>query len=134
MKLEYLEKYMANNDSIVICKESNTWDNCYNEWNVNYSSILTTLIKEAGKCEAYSSDLFIVWEYSVMKNLKNMIGGEKDYCVFGFRNYGVDGNDFCNCRLRNSDGEYFSIYVITMEIKERSDGILEMEMTLERYK
>ena len=134
MELKYLEKYIAENNGVVLYKESNTWDNCYNEWNINYSSILTTLIKEAGKCEAYSSDLFIVWEYSVMKNLKNMIGGEKDYCVFGFRNYGVDGNDFCNCRLRNSDEEYCSIYVVKMEIVERSDGILEMEIILYRYK
>lgn len=134
MKLEYLEKYLSENNGVVLYKESNTWDNCYNEWSVNYSSILTTLIKEAAKCEGYSSDLFIVWEYNVMNKLKNMIGGEKEYYFFGFRKYGVDGNGFCNSILRNSDGEYFSIYVVKMEIVERNDGILEMEMVLEKYK
>lgn len=132
MKLENLEKYLSENNGHIILKADGTWG--YSEWGVNYSSILTTLIKESAKCEYYSSDLFITWEYSVMENLRNMIGGEKKYCFFGFRDYGVDGNTFCNARLENNDNEYFSIYAITMEVIERSDGILEMEMILSKYK
>ena len=133
MKLEYLEKYLSENNGVVLHEESNTWDNYSKEWNVNYSSILSVLIKEAAKCEFYSSDLFIYW-IDIEKSLHEMKEGDKKYYTFGFRNNGVDGNTFVNARIRCKQ-QYFSIYVLTMEVVDkRSDGILEMEMILYRYK
>ena len=41
--------------------ESGFWSDSWHKWDINYSSILTLLIKEAAKCKRYSSDLFIDW-------------------------------------------------------------------------
>lgn len=60
---------------------------------LNYSSILTKLIQEAGRwCKRYASDLFIDWYY-LMQDINN--GNLDDRTMlFGFREDGVDGNRF----------------------------------------
>lgn len=60
------------------------------KWNINVSSILTTLIKEVGRlCDNYASDLFISWE-EIQKKLDNgTLRGNERY-IFAIRNSGVD--------------------------------------------
>ena len=56
---------------------------------INYSSILTRLIQEAGRiCEFYASDLFIDWR-SIVKALEDGTIETGSY-LFGFRDSGVD--------------------------------------------
>ena len=58
--------------------------------NINYSSILSRLIVEAGKrCEAYASDLFISWE-SMLNDISKIEGNTNLTYYFGFRDMGVD--------------------------------------------
>ena len=56
---------------------------------INYSSILTRLIQEAGRiCEFYASDLFIEWR-SIVEALEDGTIETGSY-LFGFRDSGVD--------------------------------------------
>lgn len=87
----------------VLYREKGYWENnnpyCYGisddgEFRINYSSILSTMIRIAGKtCEHYASDLFISWS-ALMEELK----GNPDYqggkYLFGFRKNGVDHTEF----------------------------------------
>ena len=60
---------------------------------LNYSSILTRLIQEAGRwCKRYASDLFIDWYYLINDIKNNAV--EDRTLLFGFREDGVDGNRF----------------------------------------
>ena len=63
------------------------------EWNINYSSILTKLIQDAGRyCDAWASDLFIIWKYDVDNRLQNR--DTQSFTIkFGFRDTGVDHDD-----------------------------------------
>lgn len=83
------------------------WNNYRGCFDLNYSSILTKLIQEAGRwCEHYASDLFISWK-TVEKELEN--AGLEDTCYyFGFRKMGVDHLPFILNRLNN--GESTEIY------------------------
>lgn len=66
----------------------------YGKWEINYSSILTKLIQEAGRwCEHYASDLFILWNYNIERPLKADIVKTETF-VFAFRESGVDGNSW----------------------------------------
>lgn len=59
------------------------------EVSVNYSSILTKLIQEAGRwCKAYASDLFIFWS-AITERLQNGQLENASY-LFGFYETGVD--------------------------------------------
>lgn len=59
------------------------------ETSINYSSILTKLIQEAGRwCKAYASDLFILWN-TVIKTLESGQAEDASY-LFGFYENGVD--------------------------------------------
>lgn len=71
------------------------------KYEVNYSSILTRLIQEAGRfCERFASDLFIDWE-SVVRWIDNADKGDEIVFLFGFRQDGVDGNSFILSRYNN---------------------------------
>ena len=64
------------------------------KWEINYSSILTKLIQEAGRwCEYYASDLFVQWKYEIDQKLDN---GTlyTDTFVFAFRDSGVDSEEW----------------------------------------
>lgn len=70
------------------------WSNSdYNrKYDINTSEILTELIKEAGKCRNFASDLFIDWirvVYSIHKREK-----KTEVYLFGFRELGVDHYDY----------------------------------------
>lgn len=89
-------------------------------WQVNYSSILSELIKCAGRyCERYSSDLFIEWEGVV--NLLREAETISRTLIFGFRESGVD--EVTDCRV--STGYY---KMMKLEIKTVQDYIY-MELT-----
>lgn len=67
--------------------------------NINYSSILSRLIVEAGKrCEAYASDLFISWE-SMLNDISKIEKNTSLTYYFGFRDMGVDHELFIQTRL-----------------------------------
>lgn len=56
---------------------------------INYSSVLTRLIQEAGRiCEFYASDLFIGWR-TIAESLEDGTIETGSY-LFGFRDSGVD--------------------------------------------
>lgn len=90
---------------------SNSFDE-RGKWEVNLSSELDYLIKEAAKnCVAYASDLFISWASFEKKLYDPNLTNHVEY--FGFRKYGVDHESFIRCRINSNDfTEYESIYVI----------------------
>lgn len=113
----------------VICEESGSWQHSIfgteKEWSINLSSILTRLIKLAGKiCDSYASDLFIDWNI-VERNLKNyeFDGGK---FLFGFRTMGVDGNTYVLSRLNNygkegMKAEIKELYMVEFSVEKHSD-------------
>lgn len=69
-------------------------------WSINYSSILTELIKCAGRyCTNYASDLFIEWE-RIVKHLENPECINCTY-LFGFRDSGVDDASSISYNINN---------------------------------
>lgn len=69
-------------------------------YDINYSSILSRLIFEAGRwCRRFASDLFIDW-YIIQKKLDDGSLKTGTY-LFGFREDGVDGTSFIEARYEN---------------------------------
>ena len=95
-------------------------------FSVNISDIMTRLIKDAARCNSYSSDVF----YSLQKidetvrNYRNF--AEVEPIFIGFRRHGVDGNSFVMCRIGdnpyNAYREYFALYSLTIEQKPDEFG------------
>ena len=82
-------------------------------FDINYSSILTRLIKECGRlCESYASDLFISWGEIVSKLKEKTM--ETSVYLFGIREMGVDHDEFILNRYDNNGWaarhEYRKIY------------------------
>ena len=74
--------------------ETGSYNPLEGKWEINYSSILTRLIQEAGRwCESYASDLFVQWKYGIDQKLDN---GTlyTDTFVFAFRDSGVDSEEW----------------------------------------
>ena len=97
-------------------------------WDVNYSGILSKLIRVAGKtCTAYSSDLFRDW-MRVEEVLRdpNYQGG---LFLFGFRETGVDNTNAVTHRMGCPEcygqNPYKSVWAIDIQV----DGAC-MRMTL----
>lgn len=94
------------------------------QWNLNYSKILTQLIQDAGRyCESYASDLFIQWKYSIDNHLKERYweGGK---FRFGFREFGVDADDWIK---DNESNPYYYRKIRTLEVNIDEDkGTIEM--------
>ena len=95
------------------------WSHSWNpRFDVNYSSILTKLIQEAGRwCESYASDLFIDWTSLVEK------WADRDYeggsYLFGFRQNGVDHLEYVLSRLNSGDSkEYRAVWRLDVEVEE----------------
>ena len=87
----------------------------------NLSSEFSELIKQAGRCNRYASDL--IYDINNVNESLETWTGEKTLFVFGFRRDGVDGNSFVLSRVNNECKEiynihklYFAIYF--MEVKE----------------
>lgn len=88
---------------------------------VNLSSEFTELIRQAARCNRYSSD--IVYDIGNVNDAMEVWTGGKTLFVFGFRRDGVDGNSFVLSRVNNECKEihnihnlYFSIFF--MEVKK----------------
>lgn len=98
---------------------------CFNllkgNWEINYSSILTKLIQEAGRwCEYYASDLFITWN-RIDKKLGNGSMSTESF-VFGFRKDGVDHKEWYELH-RNDVGRYRAVWFLDVTV---NDGKIEM--------
>lgn len=98
---------------------------CFNplkgKWEINYSSILTKLIQEAGRwCEYYASDLFITW-HDIDKKLDDETMGTEQF-IFGFRDNGVDHKEWYELH-KNDVGRYRAVWFLDVTI---NDGKMEM--------
>lgn len=80
---------------------------------VNMSSIYTRLIKDAARCNSYSSDLIISLEF-LDEKLRNFNPREPwTPEIFGFRKMGVDHRAFVESRCEKPGDllrEYFALY------------------------
>lgn len=93
-------------------------------WNINYSDILTFLIQKAGTiCKNYASDLFISWislENKMKQEGQEYAGGKY---LFGFRESGVDHDNYVLSRLNNYGAERLKkdvqeLYMLEISIKK----------------
>jgi len=92
-------------------------------FDINYSSLLTKLIQEAGRwCRSFASDLFISWEPIHRKLLDGSI--ESGTYLFGFREHGVDHDTYIKSRYENEAmygsacHEYRAIWRLDISIAE----------------
>lgn len=144
MKIMKTEKAMLEDFIVDIClgkvkpikQDSGDFNEYRGKYEINYSSVLTRLIQEAGKCEYYASDLFFDWNYMI--DILENIDQPKDFSlirVFGFRESGVDHKAFVDSRLDcpacygRKEEIYHGIYVLTLECRESG----EVKMNLYRY-
>lgn len=120
--------------SRLIKSESGGWSASFQKWSINYSGILSFLIKEAAKCEHYASDLFISWE-EVTERLQH---GESFSSYFGFRRMGVDHEAFIRSRCESLGGalEYRSMYRLDVDFQSGEVHMnlyeLEIDKTISR--
>ena len=88
---------------------------------INYSSILTRLIQEAGRwCERFASDLFIDWNHAWSKITSLSPDSDNLSFLFGFREAGVDHTEWVLARHNESrcpHYEYRKIYRLDAEIE-----------------
>ena len=103
------------------------------DFKINYSSILTRLIKECGRlCESYASDLFITWN-SIVRKLEEKTMDTSAY-LFGIREMGVDHNEFILSRYDNNGcyarHEYRKIY--RLDVIVEGDSIRMMLYEIEK--
>lgn len=91
------------------------------KWEINYSSILTKLIQEAGRwCEYYASDLFVTW-HNIDKKLDDGTMDTEQF-VFGFREDGVDHKEWYELH-KNDTGRYRAVWFLDVTV---NDGKMEM--------
>lgn len=91
-------------------------------WAINYSSILTKLIQEAGRwCEAFASDLFVDWN-NIEEKLKKGEDINATY-LFGFRQSGVDHKDWVEAKGINNS-EYRSVWVLRIDTDKVKNKIV----------
>lgn len=103
-------------------REKGLYNPLKNKWEINYSSILTKLIQEAGRwTERHASDLFIGWE-EIDEILSNPIT-ESTSRIFAFRESGVDGYTFYE---NNKSNLYYYRAVWKLEINLVDIGKIEM--------
>lgn len=90
------------------------------KYDVNYSTILTKLIQDAGRfCESFASDLFIDWG-DVLRFCDANVGNEaKKTFLFGFRQMGVDSGATVENRVMTNDTmsryEYRALWRLDVE-------------------
>lgn len=103
-------------------REIGYFDPLKGKWEINYSSILTKLIQEAGRwCEYYASDLFIMWKYNIDKKLDDGTMDTEQF-VFGFRDDGVDYKEWYELH-KNDTGRYRAVWFLDVTV---NDGKMEM--------
>ena len=92
--------------------------------NLNMSDIFTKLIRDAARCNHYSSDVF--YDMKIIESAMQDFDPEKEFepIWVGFRKLGVDSNGFILSRMDNEfmygplSQNYFALYSLTVEPKE----------------
>lgn len=103
-------------------REIGYFDSLEGKWKINYSSILTKLIQEAGRwCEHYASDLFIIWKCKIDKKLDDGTMSTEQF-VFGFREDGVDHKEWYELH-KNDVGRYRAVWFLDVAV---DNGKMEM--------
>lgn len=98
--------YTIEKDFSRIAYGTNTTEAFGRDFGINYSSILTKLIKECGRlCESYASDLFVDWN-GITQKLKDKTMESSTY-LFGIREVGVDHSEFVLSRYNNNSHAYY---------------------------
>lgn len=93
--------------------ESARWSDYSNKIDVNMSTIYTKLIKDAARCNCYSSDLL----YDIQAFEDRLKTCEPGAVYMGFRKNGVDGENFIVSRCANGSSvynEYFALYKLEL--------------------
>ena len=97
--------------------ETGSYNPLEGKWEINYSSILTRLIQEAGRwCEHYASDLFVQWKYEIEQKLDNGTL-ETDTFVFAFRDSGVDSEEWYE-NHKNEHNYYRAVWFLDVVVDE----------------
>jgi hypothetical protein len=92
--------------------------------NANWSGIYSELVKEAGKCRFFASDIIIDIE-SMERDIQNLVkSGYNAHLerMFGFRESGVDHDAFIESRGIDSP-EYRTVWKIFVDIERTHDTI-----------
>lgn len=104
------------------------------EFGINWCEIQTVLIKEAGKCEAYASDILI--------DINKILNDIHDFKLksgqhwYGFRGYGIDHDNFINARMSNQEmygDTYRCIYCLNIIVTEKGYGT-DKDVSMKLYK
>lgn len=97
-------------------------------WDINYSSILSQLIKSCGEyCDMYASNLFIDWK-RVEEDLNRGEPIDTTY-IFAIRDIGVDNKLYYDIRMENPDLYHYNYHEV-WELKVKGD-VEEREITME---
>ena len=97
--------------------ETGSYNPLEGKWEINYSSILTRLIQEAGRwCESYASDLFVQWKYKIDQKLDNGTLYTNTF-VFAFRDSGVDSEEWYE-NHKNEHNYYRAVWFLDVETNE----------------
>ena len=118
-ELQWKDEQIADLRSIIsgTITETGSYNPLEGKWEINYSSILTRLIQEAGRwCESYASDLFVQWKYKIDKKLDN---GTlyTDTFVFAFRDSGVDSEEWYE-NHKNEHNYYRAVWFLDVVTDE----------------
>lgn len=96
---------------------------------LNMSTIFTELIKQAARCESYSSD--ICYEIQEIMNAISGITPPEtilgETYMFGFRDMGVDHDNFIKSRIENQSDfycHYRRIYLLRFEPDPDCEGFV----------
>lgn len=97
---------------------------------VNLSSMYTKLIRDAARCNSYSSDVFYDLKH-IERRMKEFNPNEEFEPIWiGFRKMGVDGTGYVLSRIDNDtsrgplaktyalSNNYFALYSVTVENRE----------------
>ena len=91
---------------------------------VNISDFFTRLIRDAARCNSYSSDVYYDLRIIDREIKKYKPGQDFEPIFVGFRRHGVDGNAFILSRIEgnpyNVTREYFALYSVMIE--QESEG------------
>ena len=118
-ELQWKDEQIAELRSIIsgTITETGSYNPLEGKWEINYSSILTRLIQEAGRwCESYASDLFVQWKYGIDQKLDN---GTlyTDTFVFAFRDSGVDSEEWYE-NHKNEHNYYRAVWFLDVVTDE----------------
>lgn len=118
-ELQWKDEQIANLKAALagIVTETGSYNPLEGKWEINYSSILTRLIQEAGRwCESYASDLFVQWKYKIDQKLDNGTLYTNTF-VFAFRDSGVDSEEWYE-NHKNEHNYYRSIWFLDVVTDE----------------